>query len=286
MNLVGKILIVALLVMSLVFASMTLAVHATHKNWALVVSNPNPAPGQSRGLVEQVADKQAQIDRINAELTEKNTRLERTIREYEHRVGQLQTAMSAAQAEVQALDAKHKDADKRATAAIEQSNTTARLLQDTERELAQLRDQNLVIKKDRDDALAKVKVLQDDVAQATGRWNHFELRNKQLRAQLAQVRMVIRDAGLPEVLEKPTVFGLVTATHTGEGLVEINLGKDQGLKKGDAMDVFRFGTSEANGQYMGRIYLINVDSTRAVGQVDRKLLTGTIQKDDHVASRL
>ena len=41
MNLVGKIFIISIAVMSLVFMSFALAVYATHKNWRDAISNPD-----------------------------------------------------------------------------------------------------------------------------------------------------------------------------------------------------------------------------------------------------
>src|SRR5437667_11741971 len=94
MNLVGKILVVALLVMALVFSSFTLAVHATHKNWKLMVDNPNPnlQKGEQPGYKQLLAERDSQIGRLNTELTEKTRLTERTIRESEQVRGQLESA--------------------------------------------------------------------------------------------------------------------------------------------------------------------------------------------------
>src|SRR2546428_5623906 len=90
MNLVGKILVVALLVMSLVFAAFTLAVHATHKNWLLVVTNTDLKKGPP-GLKQQLDEKDSQIARYVAEKAEMEKLVERTKREYELRLGQLES---------------------------------------------------------------------------------------------------------------------------------------------------------------------------------------------------
>ncbi len=95
---------------------------------------------------------------------------------------------------------------------------------------------------------------------------------------------MIQDKGLPLNLETPTVFGLVTRTNTAAKMIEINLGSDDGLKKGITMEVYRFGDNLATTTYLGQIRLSEVAKTSAVGQVIS--LKGTIQKDDHVATRI
>ena len=55
MNLMGKILVVLILVFSMVFMGITLAVYATHTNWRLVVDNENASAGQPLGLRQQRA---------------------------------------------------------------------------------------------------------------------------------------------------------------------------------------------------------------------------------------
>ena len=50
MNLVGKIFVVLILVMSVVFMAFAMAVYATHRNWREVVVNEQAAPDKPLGL--------------------------------------------------------------------------------------------------------------------------------------------------------------------------------------------------------------------------------------------
>ena len=54
MNLVGKILIVAVFVLSLVFMGIAMAVTATHKNWKQIVENPTESQENPLGLNKQL----------------------------------------------------------------------------------------------------------------------------------------------------------------------------------------------------------------------------------------
>jgi hypothetical protein len=288
MNLVGKILVVALLVMSLVFASFTLAVHATHKNWKMMVSNPSPnaQKGEQPGLVQVLADRDGLITRLQTELTEKQKLLDRTVRESEQVRGQLESAVAEHQTVRKQLETEIASKTTSLNEAITAAQTAATVMQKTQDENKTLREYNVKATKDRDDARDEVIKYADELAQATSEWARYQDRNRQLLLQLAQYRLVIQDKGLPLQLDVPRVDGLVTQTHTAEKMVEINLGTDDGLKKGDVMDVIRLGNTEASTQYLGQIRLLTVDKTGAVGSLVPDTIRGTIQKDDHVTTGL
>jgi len=78
------------------------------------------------------------------------------------------------------------------------------------------------------------------------------------------------------------VEGLIKRTDPNSGLVTLSLGSDAGLVKGNTMEVFRLG---ATPKYVGRIKIINVTATEAVGQPAGRL-NGSIQTGDRVASRI
>jgi hypothetical protein len=76
------------------------------------------------------------------------------------------------------------------------------------------------------------------------------------------------------------VEGLV---RRAEGrLVTITIGSDAGLAKGQTLEVFRFGNTP---RYIGRIKIVDVTPTQAVGEVVGKL-TAAIREGDTVASNI
>jgi hypothetical protein len=77
------------------------------------------------------------------------------------------------------------------------------------------------------------------------------------------------------------VEGFIKRTDPS-GLVTITLGSDQGLAKGQTMQVFRLGPKP---RYVGAIQILEVTHTQAVGQAVRKPTT-PIQVGDRVASRI
>ena len=75
------------------------------------------------------------------------------------------------------------------------------------------------------------------------------------------------------------VNGVVLATNT-KGLVEVSLGADDGLKAGHTLQVYR------GQQYLGQITIRSTGPDRAVGQIDKSLQRGQIQKGDNVTTKL
>ncbi len=284
MNLVGKILVVALTVMALVFSSFTLAVHATHKNWKLMVSNTDTTKGLPLGLTQVIAERDTAISRLLADNAAKDQQVNRIQRESEQIRGQLESLVSELQKNNRNLKDEIDLKSGELTLAINASANSTNVLAKTQTENKDIRTENVQVKTERDQALDNVVTTGDKLAQASGEWARLSERNKQLLAQLAQYRQVMQDRGLPLNLEKPTVTGKVTQTHTATKMVQINLGSDDGLKKGDTMDVVRVGNTA--GTYLGKIRLITVDKTEAVGAAIPGTLKGTIQKDDQVTTEL
>jgi metal-responsive CopG/Arc/MetJ family transcriptional regulator len=284
MNLVGKILVVALTVMALVFSSFTLAVHATHKNWKLMVSNTDTTKGLPLGLTQVIAERDTAISRLLVDNAAKEQLVYRNQRESEQIRGQLESLVSELQKNNRNLKDEIDLKSGELTLAINASANSTNVLAKTQTENKDIRTENVQVKTERDQAFDNVVTTGDKLAQASGEWARLSERNKQLLAQLAQYRQVMQDRGLPLNLEKPTVTGKVTQTHTATKMVQINLGSDDGLKKGDTMDVVRVGNTA--GTYLGKIRLITVDKTEAVGAAIPGTLKGTIQKDDQVTTEL
>jgi hypothetical protein len=62
------------------------------------------------------------------------------------------------------------------------------------------------------------------------------------------------------------------------GLVEISLGRDDGIREGHQLDVYR------GGQYLGRIEIRRTQDDKSVGQILPGFRKGFIQQGDDVAA--
>jgi hypothetical protein len=210
---------------------------------------------------------------------------ERNKREYQQRLGQLETALITLTKERDVLQDDNGRLGKELEAAVAAADAKTKQLDSFRAENQKLRDDNDTVRKERDDKLREVVSLQDRVAQLTGEYDRLTKRNQQLLLQITQIRVAAADAGI-QLDRKPTVFGIVQATKTTADftLVEISIGYDDGLEQGMELDVFRLGVA-GEALYLGRIKLTRVEPDVSVGQV-LPGSKGSITRHDHVATRL
>ena len=98
---------------------------------------------------------------------------------------------------------------------------------------------------------------------------------------MAEVRgAALAAAGItdPEDVPPSDLKGVVLAVN--EQSVEVSVGRDDGLREGHTLDIYR------NGSYLGRIQLRSVEDDKSVGKIIPAFRKGFIQAGDMVASRV
>jgi len=285
-NLVGKILVVLVFVMSLVFMTMALAVHATHTNWRDAVLRPQDqtGPGKPLGLQHQLAAAKAREQELQAERNRLETDYEQAKREWAMRLAQLETRAAELKAELEKEQQQLAAATNNLRDAVAQMQAAQTKSEKIQAEVEMLRQQVDTIRMQRDENLKKVVELGDQLADLTGKKDRLEARNAQLANELSKYRLALTNAGLQlDRTGPPPVKGVVLKTDP-DGYVTISLGFDDGLEKNTELDVYRIGATEAATKYLGRIRLVEVHADRAIGQVIRR--EGVIQPYDRVATKL
>ena len=68
MNWLGKVFVVLILLMSIVFMSLAMMVYATHKNWREVIEGPN-------GLAVQLKNEQTENEQLKADYLRRDEEL-------------------------------------------------------------------------------------------------------------------------------------------------------------------------------------------------------------------
>jgi hypothetical protein len=126
------------------------------------------------------------------------------------------------------------------------------------------------------------------------------LKNKVLLADISTLRQALEAAGISADVKElagrgsppPPVEGIIQEVKApkrqgASELVEISLGSDQGLKKGHEMTVYRSGLNKgAQGKYLAKILIVNTYPDKAVGRVIEGSRNGVIQKGDNVTTKL
>ena len=284
MTLVGKIFTVLIFVMSIVFMSFSVMVFATHKNWKEHATNTDTAGGKKLGLEQQLATmKQLKTDADNAgpeaprRAEERNgrpgarpgrsddrawcgpkgncrpsrpswRRSRRTTRKWPKRPRARRTAWRPWRAEIGGMRADLRATEKDLDGKVHRGGQADRRPEPGRRAARQR-----------------------------------EEKNTQAVLQIAQMKMVMDAHGLrPDTLVAhipPKVEGVVLEV-SDKDLIEISIGKDDGLKEGHTLEVYRDNT------YLGRIVIRRTAPDRAVGQIIKELQRGQIKRGDRVSTKL
>ena len=290
MNLVGKIFVVLIFVMSLVFMSFAVAVYTTHRNWREVVLLPRDqvVPGKEVGLKFQMEEAKVKNDELKNELDkvtrerdgEKTARID-AVAKLENELKVLTDERKKREQEYAALVKSERDAV--AAMKASQDNTAV-----AEKERADLRTEVLQAQKDRDANFKEVVRLTDELHQAVNDKVQLQSRLTTLAQDLAKAKEALRYSNINENSDykakvPPKVDGVILATP-GAGLVEVSLGSDDGLRKGHQLEVYR--VSGGASTYVGRIEVVKTASDRSVCKIDPKFQNSNMMKGDRVASKI
>jgi hypothetical protein len=279
MNWLGKVFVVLILIMSLVFMGLAMAVYATHKNWKEIIEGPN-------GLAAQLQQAEAQ----NTQLTEQHNRkveeLDAEIQAERQQIQKLEServALIARNTEMQAERDQLVQERREATAAVAatQANND-KLATDAVTLRQQIRDEQQA----RDAAFNATLAATEELHQLRNEYETALERSQQLTQQNAGMSHIMRAEGLdPEADPSgtvPTVDGIVSQIRriAGGQLAEVSIGSDDGLKEGNKLHVYR------GSRYLGRLEVVETSPDKSVGRVERAYQQGAIQEGDRVATRL
>ncbi len=276
MNLLGKIFVVALLVMSVVFMSLAMVVYSTHRDWK---TQAEKAKKQLTQTNADFAALKTQYNRLESNLTAKQEAALQQVRKLESERVRLIARSASTQAQLDELRERERESIA-AVAATQQNND--RLAE----EVTGLRRDILENQAGRDRMFATAL---DATEELQSKRNDLETaleRNRDLVTDSGRMASLLRENNLdpatPADAIKPRVDGFVSRTQRRGGvqLVEISIGSDDGLRTGHTVEVFN------KTKYKGRIEILKTAPDRAVGRVDVRFQQGPIQEGDRVATRL
>jgi hypothetical protein len=274
MNLIGKIFIVIIVVMAVLFMGLSMAVYSAHKNWP-----------------QEVSDTKARLAQVEAELARETNR-------YQRLESQLQAEIDTANQQVRKLEAERELLAQRNDAIQEEVNKlraeraeATSMVASTQQNNARLADENTGLRDEirvnqeaRDVAFNKVNETTEQLHDTSIKLDAAVERNRQLVEQNGRYVTVIRNSGIdPNAdLPKPMLDGFVSAIQKrpGSTLIEITLGADDGIKPGHTVEVYR------DNKYLGRAQILKTAPDRSVGRIDAQLQKGQVLEGDRVATRL
>lgn len=286
MDLIGKIFIVVIFIMSILFMAFALMVYATHRNWRDLVENPPGSESAAKplGLKYQLESQRKKNDELRDQMERLRTtvKMERAARQQalavlETRAAQLKTDLDAKNETLATLRRQQDQAV--TTMQLTQTNLSA-----LKKEVEGLRVQIRQTQEDRDAQFSKVVAMRDRLNQLAGAERRLGERNNELTQEVAQSHRVLERYGLnrhtPLHGVPPKLDGEIRMVR-GTDLVELSLGSDDGVRVGHKLDVYRAG-----GAYLGRVEVMYTDPDQSVARILPEFRQGIIRKGDLVATRL
>lgn len=289
MNLVGKIFVVLIAVMSLVFMSFSVMVYATHKNWmgAINRTQQEVKPGEPLGLKAQLTEAKSKADQLQDELNKLKTQIDSETAARRAQLAKLQSELSDVVKERDQLVLREATLTQENRQALEATQQAQKMLDAKLAEIDNLRDQISKAYTDRDarfDALVK---LTDEFNQAVNESERLKASTAELTSHVANYRRNADRQGVN--LDQPTdhippkLDGIVLASRS-DGLVEMSLGADDGLRPGQRAFVYR--NHGGSSKFLGVVEVVKTTPDKSVGKVLPEYKKGPIEREDRVATRL
>lgn len=287
MNLVGKILVVAIFVMSMVWMAFAMAVYSTQKSWKEEVERPRDQATASLkpGLKFQLEDAQKESTDLKVQLAALQKRIEEVKDAEKQQRAKLETALAEQQTQREALltqvtQLETKSRDQIAAVTAAQDNLT-RLSE----QVTKLNADMIATLGDRDAQFTAATNKTIELHEAYSEVKTLKERSLSLAKNIEFYKNKLASLGVknpdePVVDSTPPVDGIVTAIQRGD-LIEISIGSDDGLKVGSVLHVYRAGRA-----YLGRVQVIETSPDRSAAKILRDSRTGVIQKGDRVATSL
>lgn len=276
MNLVGKIFVGIIALMSVVCLTVSAVSYASHHNWK----------DKTADLKKQLDDAKQQQQTLTSQKTELESKVSSEAQIYTAAIAALESKVKALESSNKALNDKNvalqKDLDQR-LAIIEANNShiddLRQTLSSTSIDLAKAQQLRANYLQDLERTMEKLHEL-------SAKFGDLSEKNDDLQAEYDKALEVLNQNGLsanPEDygdLPKFAVQGTIETVREGaDGLLMINIGSDDGLSEHNKLDVRR-GDS-----YLGKIEVVTTEPNRAVCKILQDYQQGPMMEGDDVYSQ-
>jgi cell division protein FtsB len=284
MNIIGKIFLFAVFIMSLVLMTFAGAIYYSHVNWKDEVERlPEQClPGQSPGYRYQLEQAEDERQKLEAQINRLQQRVAESEQARDDVVAKLQSAIVQKDKELTGLRAEKEKREDNQRQLTEDLEKTAADLREARQQVDELVKRVAEQQAKVDSQVDRSAELSAQLAESKSFLAIAEERKAQLEKQLVNARLLLKQSGLDiDNLPRdrvPTLDGQVVAVASGS--IEVSLGSDDGLQVEHVLEVYR------GGEYVGRAVVTSVRPDRAVARLIKEYARGTVQRGDRVTTRL
>ncbi len=281
MTLIGKAFTAIILILSVIFMALALAVNASHRNWRdVVLSGVNGQPG----LKQQIES----TSRVNDQLRDSKQRIQASLdREQASR----QTALAALQTQLDQLRADLSQSESSVQSMTAEIQEATQINLSRAREMERLTAANTQLRasvrkeqQDRDQLFTQTLELTDQMNKLRGFKQQLSERNGQLMTQVTRFEEVVASKGIdinaPLDGAPPERNGIILELDRTRRLALVSIGADEGLRQGHLLEVTR------SGRYVGKLKIRNTTPDRSVAEILVDYSEGILQESDRVDTTL
>jgi predicted nucleic acid-binding Zn-ribbon protein len=278
MTRLGQYFTLLLMLLSVAFFVVSVAVNASHKD-----------------LRKQVADFQTRQKQLETNIDELKKAAEISRTQLAQEQVARRVSLAALQTQLDTEREKNQQANTQLNDLNSKNTLATQSLAQTLAELKRITADNDVLKQEIDKVITDRNAQRRTVIRLTDELNGLmskrtdlqseidSLRDQSTRFQaLAEVRgAALKSAGItdPDDVPPSDLKGVVLAVG-GDQSVEVSIGRDDGIREGHKLDVYR------NGSYLGRIEIRSVVEDKAVGKIIPAFRKGYIQAGDRVSAKV
>ncbi|HUY36660.1 MAG TPA: hypothetical protein VMV69_28255 [Pirellulales bacterium] len=287
MNLVGKIFVVLILVMSLVFMGFAVAVYATHKNWMDAINRTEASEGKPLGLKQQLANAQAQRKDLAEQIENMKNESKSLELERQATLKSLQSKMTELQQDRDDLKNNEAKLSQNERQAVQGNLQAQNMLDAALAEIDTLRKNIFEAYAQRDTTFKNSVALTDQLIEKESEVERLKANRIGLLSQILKFKDRADKQGLdinaPVGNIPPKLDGIVLASRSN-GLVEISLGSDDGMQRGHEAFIARGQGGES--KFVAKIEIVKTTPDKSVGKVIPSYKKGPIERGDRVVTKL
>ena len=278
MTFVGRILVLVITTLALVFLGVSTVVFTTATNWKQETTKQKTIVQDQQ---KKLADLNAQVDQAKKDVTAAQASYKAALKQQEDRVAALEADIKRAQDEITESRTKLEQAQQNANLALNEASAR-------KSETDVLREQKLAVEKQANEYKLRQTELNDKIRELSRMLETATNNSNDLRDRVARFSTLLRRNGLSDDIttvkgteSPPPVHGEVARVDTMNRSVQLTIGSDDGLLPGHELFLYRL---KPKPELLGKIKIITVDPDQAVGRVIGSTRNGMKIKEGDIVS--
>jgi len=278
MTFVGRILVLVITGLALVFLGVSTVVFTTATNWKQATEAEKKKVGE---LQNKTRDLTAELDLAKTELAKAQGAHKAALKQQEDQIVKLDADIKRAQDEITQSRTALEVAQQNAKLALDESSARK-----SETDL--LRDQKSAVEKQANEYKLRQTELNEKILELSRMLETATNNANDLRDRVARFSTLLRQHGLSDDISTvkgmespPTVQGEVARVDAQNRTMEITIGSDDGLVPGHELYLYR---ETPRPEYLGKIKVIAVDPDQSVARVIGATIQGKKIKEGDIVS--